>query len=409
MIKKLVDIYVDAFSGLSNHIWILGTVMFINRAGSMILPFMSLYITESLGHSLTAAGWVLGAYGLGSIFGAFIGGIITDRHGFYHVQLYSFVISAIILTVLVFVTDYYSILTLVFLYALVADTIRPANSVAVAAYAKPENRTRSFSLMRFSFNLGFSIGPAVGGLIAAFFGFKWIFVLDAATCVFAAFLLYRYLPYNPTKGTTQIENIVQKENSAYKDGYYLLFVLFVALYAYAFFQLFTTVPVYYAKEWSFSPSTIGLLLALNGLIVVVFEMPIMKRMEHLTQYMKLIAIGTMFMFVSFLFLITSSKGLWLAILYCIFISASEIFAMPFMTNFAVSRPSERRRGQYMALYSIAYGVAHISAPTSSMWIAEHYSFKTLYVMMAIISFVLIIIFLLMNRNKQSQNTFSHKV
>lgn len=385
MVKKIINIYADSFSGLSRSVWLLSLIMLINRAGAMVLPFMTLYLTTDLGFSLSAAGWVMGAYGLGSILGAYVGGYLTDKYGYYHIQLYSLLISVVFLVALVFITDYYAILCMVFCFSLVADTLRPANSVAIAAYSAPENRTRSFSLMRFAINLGFSIGPAMGGIVAGTLGFKWIFLIDAFTCLMAAYILYRYLPFNSASVPEKKTETTITGRSAYKDTEYLVFIMLVALYGIAFFQLFTSVPVYWEKEWGFSPTKIGLLLALNGLIIVVLEMPFIRSLEHITRYMIMTSIGCGLLVLSFMVLVAGWTSIIPAVIFIVLMSFSEMFAMPFMTNYAVSRPTEDRRGQYMALYAMAYGVAHIVAPLGSMLIADRYGFYLLYLGLIMLS------------------------
>ncbi len=398
MTKYIFNIYKDAFSGLSTSVWLLCFIMFINRAGAMVLPFMTLYLTTSLHFSLTDAGWIMGAYGLGSIAGAYIGGQFTDRIGYYHIQFYSLIIGASLLILLVFLTGFLSILLTVFFFSLISDTLRPANSVAIAAYAKPENRTRSFSLMRFAINLGFSIGPAMGGIVAGSLGFKWIFVIDALTCLFAAYLLHRYLPYKPISSNIKSDSYARNEQSAYSDKKYLIFIFLVCIYAVCFFQLFTSIPVFWGKEWGFSETKIGLLLALNGLIIVVFEMPFIRHLEHIQRYMVMVSIGSALLITGFICLIAGWIHMIPALLFIVFMTVSEMFSMPFMTNYAVSKPSENRRGQYMALYSMAYGFAHIVAPLGGLYIADVYGFRTLYLMLMLLSILVTIGFFSIRRS-----------
>ena len=392
MIYRILNVYRDSFSGLSRNVWLLCLIMLINRAGAMVLPFMTLYLTKEMGFSLPQAGNVMAAYGLGSILGAYIGGQLSDRFGYYHVQLYSLTLSSLLLLLLIVLKSYIGILITVFCFSSISDALRPANSVAIAAFSTPENRTRSFSLMRFAINLGFSIGPAAGGLVAAWMGFKWIFFIDAATCLVAAWLLVTYLKpvkQNPGESLRKPEPV---SPSAYKDTSYLIFIFFVALYAVAFFQLFTSVPVFWDREWSYSEETIGLLLALNGLIIVVLEMPFIRMMENYQRYMYMIAGGCLFMVGGFAALLTGVTSLVPAVIFIVLMSLSEMFAMPFMTNYAVSRPAEDRRGQYMALYSIAYGIAHVVAPMFSMYVADMTGFFNMYLMLAALSGFLVIAF-----------------
>lgn len=392
MFYKAINIYKESFSGLSSSVWLLSLIMFINRAGAMVLPFMTLYLTNDLHFTKTSAGWVMGAYGAGSILGAYIGGQLTDRLGYYYIQFYSLVIGSLLLFLLVFLEGFYSITATVFLFAAISDTLRPANSVAIAAYSSDENRTRSFSLMRFAINLGFSIGPAVGGIVAEWIGYRWVFVIDGITCLIAAFILSQYLPNKASKKMLHADKIQQIGTSAYRDTEYLLFIVLVAIWATAFFQLFASAPLYWQTEWGFSKSTIGLLLGLNGLIIVFFEMPFIKSLEHVRKYMTMISIGSFLMVFAFISLITGWNHLLPALSFIVLMSFAEMFAMPFMTNYAVTKPSENRRGQYMALYSMAYGIAHILAPLGSLAIADKFGFQITYIIMIVISLGLTVTF-----------------
>jgi predicted MFS family arabinose efflux permease len=398
MLGKIINIYKESFSGLNRNVWLLSSIMFINRAGAMVLPFMSLYLTENLGFSLSDAGYVMGAYGVGSILGAYTGGQLTDRFGFYHVQLYSLIGSSMMLFILIFLDGFWPILITVFLFSTIADSLRPANSVAIASYSETENRTRSFSLMRFAINLGFSIGPAAGGIIAGLLGYKWIFVLDGVTCLVAAFVLYKKLPFDPSHTPQVKTEMVITGKTAYKDRNYLVFIFLTAIWAILFFQLFTSAPVYWKNDLSMSEEVIGLLLALNGLIIVLIEMPVVKSIEHVTQYMRMISLGSVCLLLSFLSLVAGLPFLLAAVFFIIFMSLAEMFAMPFMTNYAVSRPSEDRRGQYMALYAMAYGTAHIVAPVSGLYFAEKFGFMTTYTIFLVFSLLVALSFYFLHKS-----------
>ena len=123
MFTRVYQIYKDSFSGLSGSVWLLSLIMFINRAGAMVLTFMPLYLTQDLLFTKTEAGWVMGAYGAGSILGAYIGGQLTDRYGYYYIQLYSLMISSLLLISLIFLEGFYPIIFNIFLlYSLVVES-----------------------------------------------------------------------------------------------------------------------------------------------------------------------------------------------------------------------------------------------------------------------------------------------
>lgn len=392
MIKGLIRIYKDAFSGLSGNIWLLGLIMFINRGGAMILPFMTLYLTKEFNYTLADAGWIMTAFGAGSIVGAYTGGQLTDKYGYYYIQLGALIGSAVFSILLLMAHNFWLIWLMVFLFSMVADSLRPANSVAIALFSKPENRTRSFSLMRFAINLGYAVGPAIAGIIAEYFGYSWIFIMNAVTSIIAAVVLFKYLPYVSEHVPEAKSEQTELGKSAYKDWPYLKFTLLTAVWAILFFQLFTSVPVYWSGELGLSESQIGQLLGLNGLIIVIIEMPIIRRIEHITKFMEMIALGSIMLILSFVILGVGIKWVGFAVLYIVFITLAELFAMPFMINFAVSRPAEGRRGQYMALYSMSYGIANIIAPILGMQLAENLGFSPTFMIFAGISILVTIFF-----------------
>jgi len=183
--QKLFRSYLDSFGGLRKEIWLLSLVTLINRAGTMVIPFLSLYLTKSRGFSLEEVGWILSFFGLGSVTGSWLGGKLTDKIGHYKTMVLSLLLSSVLFVLLQFPSSFWSICLGIYLVMSVADIFRPAVFVAINAYSKPENRTRSLTLIRLAINLGFSAGPVVGGIIIATAGYNGLFWVDGLTC-FAA-------------------------------------------------------------------------------------------------------------------------------------------------------------------------------------------------------------------------------
>ncbi len=396
--KAILALYKESFSAIQRNIWVLSIAMFINRSGSMVLLFTSLYLTKELHFTIAEAGLALSFYGIGSVLGSYAGGWLTDRYHFYNIMFYSLISSGFILLLLLAAKTPIFISSVIFIYAFAADIFRPANSKAIAAYSSPENRTRSVSLVRLAVNLGFSVGPAVGGFIALYLGYKLLFVIDAITSVAAAGLLFMYLPKKELEQSkvTSAE-IKDSSPSAYRDIPYLVFILLVALYGVCFFQLFASVPQYFDTVCHYSEDTIGLLLGLNGLLVVLIEMPLVTYLEKEKKLFRYIIIGVLCLPVSFAILKFGEGMLLPAIAYTVIITLSEIYAMPFMMNYSLSRPKKERQGQYSALYSIAYGISNIVAPVLGLGLANHYGFNILFYVLIGLSIVAAIGFILLSK------------
>ncbi len=394
---NIFSLYKYAFTGLQPSVWILSCATFINRSGSMVLLFAALYFTNVLDFSISTAGFIMSFYGIGSVLGSYFGGWITDKKSFYDIMIISLSSSGIILLLLLLVTSPYLLALVIFSYAFASDMFRPANAAAIAAYSSVENRTRSVSMVRLAINMGFSIGPAIGGFIALYAGYHWLFVIDSLTSISAAILLYHYLP-RPNKNIFDRKELPvnTKSLSAYHDRRYLFFILMVVFYGICFFQMFVSIPQYFNKVCNYTEGTIGLLMGLNGLLVVIIEMPLMAALEKQSKIFRYMVLGALLIPISFSALIFGKGILLWAIVYIFFITLSEIFAMPFMMNYSLSRPQKHRQGQYSALYSIAYGLALIIAPVVGLGIAELYGFDFMFIFFSLLGVITAVGFMILN-------------
>lgn len=384
MIYQIRTLLINSFSGLSKEIWLLSLVSLINRSGTIVILFMTIYLTSELNFTLTQAGFAMSCFGLGSVAGSFAGGWLTDRIGYYSTMIWSLVVSGALFFVLMEMRTFESFCAMVFVVSAVGDSFRPANLASVSAYSKPENRNRSLSLIRMAINLGFAFGSGLAGLLIAFVGYKWLFIIDGVTCILAAGFMKIVLKEKPEiEEKADAINPSIKNGSAYKDLGYLAFVLLLLLNSIVFFQLFSTIPVFYKSHYMLSEDQIGLFMLLNGVIIVIFEMPLIYILEKRYDRLSLIIAGFAMIGVSFLVYNLISGWLVAIILSVVIISIGEVISFPFSNAFALSRSSVGRRGQFMGLYTMAFSTAFIIAPLLGTWIAERYGFTALwYVMFA---------------------------
>lgn len=376
--QRIIQLYRNAYSGLSQPAWILALVMFINRSGTMVLPFLPVYLSDSLHFSLKETGLIMSIFGLGSMGGAFLGGWLTDTIGHFKVQMFSLFIGGSFFFVLIQFQDFASVAVGFFILSVITESLRPANASSVSIYTKPENVTRAFSLNRMALNLGFSIGPAIGGMLAAI-SFTYLFVADGITNILAGILFYFYFRhrhgFKPKK--ERVSEGVQKSKPPIKDFPFLIFTLMCTLFAMLFFQLFTTVPLYYRDVYQLSEGKIGSLLALNGLIVFLLEMIVVYIFGKRYAIGKLIIMGTIFVGLSYI-IFNLFHGLLFLYLAMLVLSVSEILAMPFMATVTVQRSGIENRGAYMGFYTFSYAVAFVLAPYIGTTIIDNYGYETLW-------------------------------
>lgn len=392
--KTLFKNYLNTFNGLSKEVWWLALITLINRAGTMVIPFLSLYLTEDLDFTLKDVGWIMSAFGLGSVAGSWLGGKLTDKIGYYKVMIRSLLSTGILFIALQFLNTFASLCIGIFLVMLVADMFRPAMFVALSAYSKPENKTRSVTLIRLAINLGFSAGPAVGGLIITTMSYSGLFWIDGITCILATLVLFFVL--NPKKAKIQDDIIVENPESAYHDKGFLIFLIAMFLFGFIFLQYFSTLPIYYRDSHALSELEIGLLLGANGFFIFLLEMPLIKWLES-SKYTKssLILFGAILTALSFIVLNISA---WSGVLIIgmFLMTVGEMIAFPFSNAFAMERAKKGNQGEYMALYSIAFSIAHIFGHNAGMQLVDGFGFDNTWIIMTLLGGVCAFLLFLLN-------------
>lgn len=386
MLTATINLYKNAYTGVNRRMWLLGVVMLINRSGTMVLPFMTLYC-KHIGYTTKQAGFVVAIYGIGSLVGAFIGGKISDRFGFYYTQFFALLCGGILFITLGQMNSYFSICVCTFFLSMVNESFRPANATAIAHYSTAQNRTQAFSIVRLAINLGWGVGGALGGLLASI-NYHLLFWVDGFTNISAAFLLIWLLPkvslaqqQNISKTTT----VKEKAKPAYADKSFMYFIGLQVLFAICFFQLFTTIPLYFKEGLHINEFWIGVLMAMNGMIIAIFEMVIVFKLEGRRPYLRLMGYGTLFMAISFAVLnISFVHGFVIAAVSMIIITFAEMTAMPFMNSWYISRSSEGNRGQYAAYYTMAWSAAQVFGSTGGTQIAYAIGFNNLWWIIAAI-------------------------
>jgi len=400
LIKQIFRIYLLSFSDLPKRAWLLSAVVLVNRSGSMVLFFLTLYLTTQLGYTIAEAGRMISIYGAGSLAGAFLGGWLSDRFGPSRVQLLSLLFGGIFFIILAYVSEPLHLAFIIFMAALTNESFRPANATAFAEACPPEVRTRGFALNRLAINLGVSIGPAVGGFLAVY-NYKLIFWADGLTCLFAAGLFMLILSREGLFGRMIKKSSSGSSFSAIKDVHYLIILLLTYITSLLFTQIFNTWPLYLREKYRLAEDETGILLALNALIVAMVEMPLVHRLERF-QPLKLISLGSLFLFGGFAILPFSSSYAY-AIFTVMVWTIGEMLIFPQLGGFIANRAQDHNRGSYMGLYSFSFSLSFIMGPAMGAFVYDAYGGEVLWYALGVTGILVWIGFSLveklLNRNK----------
>ncbi|MFN6111153.1 MAG: MFS transporter [Planctomycetota bacterium] len=360
------EAYIAPFRGLPREVWYLSVVMLINRSGAMVLPFLTLYVNRVLGYPPEWAGAMIAWFGLGSCLGAFFGGWLVGRVGPLRVQVVSFSCGAIGFLVLSQVTSYVWFSAVLFAMSVASEAFRPANAAAIADFSPPEAHSRAYALNRLAINLGFSIGPPLGGWISSF-SYLWLFLIDAATCGLAALAVL--LLFRGRTGLVRHEDAQaigsELRRSPWRDRWFLGFLGLTLLTYMIFFQLVSTYSLYLSDEYHLANWEIGILLGLNTLGVVCFEMLLVNLLADFSK-LWLIAWGGCLMCVGMSALVFG-HGFWFAAAAVLVWTLGEMLAMPQAMAFVAAYAGPADRGKYMGAYTTAISGSFVLASLFGGW------------------------------------------
>lgn len=376
MIKK----YLNNFKGFPKEIWILTLMTFINRAGTMVVPFLSKYMKEDLHFTYSQIGWVMVFFGIGSIIGTWLSGKLSDKIGFYKVMVFSLFASGIVFILLQYATTFEELCVGILILTSIADMFRPAMLVCLKTFTKKEDRARAYSLTRAAINLGFLFGPVLGGLIIMQMGYKYIFYIDGATCIMAIIVFMIFVKekkiiikdHNPVQSTQKV--------SVMKDKPFMLHLFICLITGILFFQIFTTLPLYHKEKFDLTEFDSGLLLSLNGLLILLFELPIVNFVSRKKiNNHKVISFGLLLMASSFLLLLLPYEVVLVPMMFVM--TCGVMLTFPFANSFAMDR-SNLQEGKFMAAFTMSYSFAHILSAKTGMEIIEYSGYQSNWLFMA---------------------------
>jgi predicted MFS family arabinose efflux permease len=365
---------------LPREVWILFIATLVNRAGTMVLPFLTLYVTRSLGLTDSQAGLVFTVYGIGAILTAPVSGRLSDRAGPLAVMKLSLFFSAAILFILPFAETLIAILVVTFVWAIAGEALRPASFVLISNVVAPEQRKAAFALNRLAINLGMSIGPVAGGFLAEA-SFKAIFFVDGATSLAAGLILVasgrRFNQTGEAEGSVAVtEDPPVAPLGVLKDYRFLYFLLAMIPVEMVFFQSQAAMPLFLVRDLGMTESLFGTLFAINTVIIVLIEVPMNAAIADWPNR-PMLALGAFLCGAGFgaLAFVT---GFWSAGATVVVWTFAEMILFPASAAYVADISPAKKRGQYMGLYTMGFSLAFAVGPGIGALVYEKFGGNALW-------------------------------
>ena len=345
--------------------WVLSAGMFINRFGTFVVPFFTLYLRK-MGYSLSEAGFAVSLYGVGLLFSAVWGGYLSDSIGRRNTLVLSMFSTAAAMIGLALAEGYDAILVLMFLTGLASALGHPAANALVADLVPEDKRLRAYSAIRFAINAGWAFGAATGGFIINYSP-VWLFLGDAITSAIYGILALVALPHGVRAGRHE-SGWLHALPQIVRDGRLIRLFFATVLTGSIFYQTNTTYGLHVA-EGGHSTKVYGLLFAMNGVLIICFEIPLTAWTR---RWPARYVIGAGYLTVGLgMSLNLAGSHLGTLTVAMIVLTIGEMISMPMSNAYLSSLAPREMRGRYMGVMALAWAVSAILGPRLGMFVYEH--------------------------------------
>lgn len=365
--------------GLPLEVWALCASTLVNRVGTMALAFLVLYLTK-MGWHAHDAGLLISLYGVGSVIASPIAGRICDRIAPKRIMLASLFVAGAFMVIYPWAHSTVAIITVTLLWSLSSEAYRPASFALVGDSVPPEKRKVAFSVNRLAVNLGASIGPAIGGLLATI-SMAAIFWVDGVTSILAGIVLAIMLRGRARRRTGAATDGHEPKHphagrSVFADRRFLYFLAATLPASIVFFQVLSTLPLDLVRGQGMTEKAYGALLAINGLLIVLIEVPLSAATAR-WRHGRALALG------AFL----SGTGMGLTAFAHSFITAlgsvivwtfGEMILFPAGSHYVTDTTAPDRRGEALGAYTGSFGLSFLLAPLVGTAVLERWGANTVW-------------------------------
>lgn len=359
--------------------WILFLAVLTNKLGTMVGPFLPLYLSDVWRLDEQATTRLIAAVSACSLLGGPLGGWLADRLGRRWTLIGALALNGLVLIALPSSPALAVLVGLLLAYRLTSDAVRPAISAAVADVVPPESRARAFGLLRIAINIGFGAGTFLGGLLSRV-SFGLLFLIDGGTALVAAALLLTLFP--ETRRAAPPDDTASPPPPAEPPlpgatGRFALLCACGLLVSLVSMQLTSTLPLSLRRRGGEETASLyGTLLALNALVVVIGQVPITAWIER-RRPGRVLAAGALCYGFGYGAVALSVAPLPLGAAV-VLLTLGEVLFYPLAATVTAELAPAHARGRWFGVLQAAYGIGSVLSPLLGGWILGRFGDATLW-------------------------------
>ena len=380
----------NVFHRFEPELWVITVIQFFTVIGfSICMPFLSLYLYQDRGLSMTMVGTILLAAGLCSAVSQALGGALSDRFGRRPILLIGALVSVLsfsVLAALIGISAPVWAIAIVYTASRsILTTTRPVISAMVADFTSKEKLTEAYGILRIGANMGWAAGPAIGGFLATFLPYGWLFGIAPLTCGIVSFIVFFFVRESSSGmgGRVGFRSVLPPAG----DRAFLVFAVISILLFIVMGQMVSTLSIFTVAMVGFSKAQFGLLLTLNGLIVIFFQYPMTVALSRIAKFRALI-LGSLLYGFGYLFLGWITQFGWALVAMAV-ITGGEIIHAPVSLSVIGELSPEDQRGRYMGLFGLSQTIGIAVGPLLGGVLIDAFPFnpELIWAPVALIAFI----------------------
>jgi MFS family permease len=259
----------------------------VNTMGlSLVMTFLGIYVVETRGYPAWSYGLIALVANLAQSATSAWAGDLSDRIGRRPLITTALFVRSVFIALLgtqiVFDAPLWSLGANMIITSALRGCFEPVAYALVADVCTDDQRIRAFGLQRMGTNLGWAMGPILGGLLTRVMPYGMVFYCAAGGMIVAAFVTMRVAdPVVRASGPASNDSIGAALREGLRDPVLRLLLAGTFLCALLETQMFATFSIYMTDELGLAKSDVGLLYSINGLGVLVLQFPAIQLIRRL--------------------------------------------------------------------------------------------------------------------------------
>lgn len=363
------------FNRYPKQLWLLFGGMLISMLGAtMIWPFLLIYVSKRLDMPLTQIATLMTINAAFSVAFTFVAGPITDKFGRRWIMVFGLFFNAIAYLFMMRANTYAAFAMLMALSGAANPLYRVGADAMITDLIPEIQRLEAFALIRMAKNIGISMGPAIGGILAAI-SYDITFISAAIGMTFFGFLLIFFAKETlPAQAPPKTINADSIPKMGYKHILHdKAFISMIAIYSFGWTTaalMWILLPVYANQNYGIPENIYGLIPTTNALICIVFQVAVTKKTSRFRP-LPVMALGMAFYAIG-TGSVALGSGFWSFWTSMVIISIGELIIVPTSSAYVANRAHPNMRGRYMGIYNLAWSFARGAGPVMGGWLSDSF-------------------------------------